>query len=207
MHLVTGLTVEISLVKTYNFTSSAPVSAFVIMTALYVIGQYYILEFVTKKLEEAGVRKVFQLTIQKVVKVIQYVLSIALVLLFLQMILTSYYYSALLAVVTTISYALAIFMLGLFSKRFISWFRLKRNVIVLFYGLASGALCINAILTLTFVYGPFLNLPNEIKPNYQVMYYTPWLGRLFEFCVHSFLDHIVYTNLACHGVASKFIFS
>ena len=176
--LVTGLTVEISLVKTYNLTSSAPLSTFIIMTALYVVGQYYILEFVGRKLEEMGVRRVFQVTVHKVVKLLQYMLSIILVLLLLQMIITSHYYSAALIFITTISYALAVFMLGLLTWRFISWFRLNRNIVVLFYGLASGALSINAVITLAFVFGPFLNLPNEIKPNLQEIYYLPIPGSV-----------------------------
>jgi hypothetical protein len=146
--LVTGLTVEISLVRTYNLTGNAPLSMFLIMTILYVVGQYYILEFVGRKLEEMGVKKVFQFTIHKLVKLLQYLLSIILVVLFLQMLLTSYYYSMFLALVTKISYGLAIFLLGLLTKRFISWFRVGRNIVVLFYGLASAALSVNAILTL-----------------------------------------------------------
>jgi hypothetical protein len=182
--VVTGLTVEISLVKTYNLTSSAPLSTFIIMTALYIVGQYYILEFVGRKLEQMGVRRVFHVTVHKVVKLLQYLLSIILVLLFLQMMITSHYYSAGLIIVTTISYALAIFMLGLLTRRFISWFRLNRNIIVLFYGLASGALSINAVITLAFVFGPFLNLPNEIKPNLQEVYYLPIPGSV-EYILNS----------------------
>ncbi|MGB7952935.1 MAG: hypothetical protein WCF23_03060 [Candidatus Nitrosopolaris sp.] len=178
------MTVEISLVKTYNLTSSPQLSTFIIMTAIYVVGQYYILEFVGRKLVEMGVRRVFQFNVHKVVKLLQYVLSIILVLLSLQMIITSHYYSAVLALVTTISYALAIFMLGLLTRRFISWFRINRNVVVLFYGLASGALTINAIITLAFVYGPFLNLPNEIKPNLQEVYYLPIPGSV-EYLLNS----------------------
>lgn len=54
----------------------------------------------------------------------------------------------------------------------ISWFRLNRNIVVLFYGLASATLSINMALTLAFVYGPFLNFPREIGPNLQVAFYT-----------------------------------
>ena len=98
------------------------------------------------------------------------------------MFLTSIYYTAILALVTTISYTLAISMLGLLTKRFVSWFRLNRNIVVLFYGLASAALSINAALTLAFVYGPFLNFPSEIGPNLQAAYYsfgTDYLNSAF----------------------------
>jgi hypothetical protein len=89
-----------------------------------------------------------------------------------------------LALVTKISYGLAIFLLGLLTKRFISWFRVGRNIVVLFYGLASAALSVNAILTLAFVYGPFLNLPNEIKSNLQMVYYLPIVGSV-EYLLNS----------------------
>jgi hypothetical protein len=210
--LITGLTVEISLVKTYNLTSTAPLSTFIIMTVLYVVGQYYILEFVGRKLEEMGVKRVFQPTIHKVVKLLQYMLAIILVVLFLQMLITSHYSSVLLILVTTTSYVLAIFMLGLLSRRFMSWFRLNRNIVVLFYGLASGALSINAAITLAFVYGPFLNLPNEIKPNLQEFYYLPIAGSV-EYLLNSaytiasiisFILTWVATVLLLHSYTRKF---
>ncbi len=210
--LVTGLTVEISLVKTYNLTTSAPPSTFIIMTVLYVVGQYYILEFVGRKLEVMGVKGVFQVTVHKIVKLLQYLISIILVVLSLQMITTSHYDSFLLILITTTSYALAIFMLGLLTSRFISWFRLNRNVVVLFYGLASGVLSINAAITLAFVYGPFLNLPKEIKPNLQEVYYLPIPGSVeyllnSAYTISSIISFIltwVATVLLLHSYTRKF---
>lgn len=141
--LVAALTLEAALVKTYNLVGSATLSTFILITAAYVVGQYYILEFVGRKIEEMKAKRIFQITVHRTVKVIQYLLSVILVLLILQMFLTSIYYTATLALVTTISYSLAIFMLGLLTKRFVSWFRLNRNIVVLFYALASAALSIN----------------------------------------------------------------
>lgn len=205
------MTVEISLVKTYNLTNAAPLSTFIIMTAVYVVGQYYILEFVGKKLREMEVRGRFRTTVYKVVKLLQYLLSIILVALFLQMIITSHYYSVLLISVTTISYAIAIFMLGLLTRRFVSWFRLNRNVVVLFYGLASGTLSINALLTLAFVYGAFLNLPDEIKPNLSEQYYLDIPGSIVSllnsaFTVSSIISFIltwVATVLLLHSYTRR----
>ncbi|MDQ6862260.1 MAG: hypothetical protein M3044_00400 [Thermoproteota archaeon] len=206
------MTVEISLVKTYNLTTSAPPSTFIIMTVLYVVGQYYILEFVGRKLEVMGVKGVFQVTVHKIVKLLQYLISIILVVLSLQMITTSHYDSFLLILITTTSYALAIFMLGLLTSRFISWFRLNRNVVVLFYGLASGVLSINAAITLAFVYGPFLNLPKEIKPNLQEVYYLPIPGSVeyllnSAYTISSIISFIltwVATVLLLHSYTRKF---
>ncbi len=161
--LVAALTLEAALVKTYNLVGSATLSTFILITAAYVVGQYYILEFVGRKIEEMKAKRIFQITVHRTVKVIQYLLSVILVLLILQMLLTSIYYTATLALVTTISYSLAIFMLGLLTKRFVSWFRLNRNIVVLFYALASAALSINVALTLAFVYGPFLVKSGQIS--------------------------------------------
>jgi hypothetical protein len=179
---------------------------------VYVVGQYYILEFVGKKLREMGVMGLFQVTVHKVVKLLQYLLSIILVAIFLQMIITSHYYSVVLISVTTISYAIAIFMLGLLTRRFISWFRLNRNVVVLFYGLASGVLSINALLTLAFVYGAFLNLPDEIKPNLSEEYYLAIPGSIESllnsaFTLSSIISFIltwVATVLLLHSYTRKF---
>jgi len=174
--IVSALTVEISLAKTRNLTSSAPVYDFVVIIA-YIVGQFYIIEFVGKKSKGLRLEGVFQSKLHKVVKGVQYILSIFLVTVFLQLLITSHYYSGILIFITTISYALAICILGLLTVQLISWLRIKKNLIVLFYSLASGSLTVSAAFTLAFVFGPFLNMPNEIQPNIQgLVYYLPILG-------------------------------
>jgi hypothetical protein len=174
--VVIVLTIEISLVKNYNYTGPASVYTFIVIASAYIIGQYYILEFVGRKAEEIKGKKIIPPVIHKIVKILQYVLSILLVAVFLQMIIESYYYSIMLASVTYISYTTAVFMIGLLSIRFFLWFKSNKNTVVFLYGLASVSLAVNALLTLSFVTSSILNMPIIIRPNLQEIYYLPIPG-------------------------------
>jgi hypothetical protein len=80
----------------------------------------------------------------------------------LEMFTLSYYNIGTLIVAMAISYILAGFMMGLLARRFFSWFRVRRNFAVLFYGLSSASLAINAVLTLILVSILALAHPAEI---------------------------------------------
>ena len=64
------------------------------------------------------------------------------------MVFTSYYSVVILVVNIMLSYILAISMMLLLAQRFFSWFRSKKNVVILLYGLASATIAIELGLTL-----------------------------------------------------------
>ena len=86
-----------------------------------------------------------QYIIHRIVTIAQYVLTALLVVIVSEMVLTSVYSTVLVALIVSISYTLAIILLGLLAKRFFSWFRANRNSVVLLYGLSSAMLAINSI--------------------------------------------------------------
>ncbi len=176
--VVTVLTIETSLVRNYNYTSPASVYTFILIASVYIVGQYFILEFVGQRSKELEGKRIIPPIIHTCVRILQYVLSILLVTVFLQMILDSHYYSIMLSVITYLSYITAVFMIGLLGLRFFSWFKSNRNAVVFLYGLASISLAINALLTLSFVTISFLNMPTSIGPNLQEAYYLPIPGSI-----------------------------
>jgi len=82
----------------------------------------------------------------------------------LEMYLVSFYSTSLVIFASSISYSMAIIVMILLAKKLISWFRIRRNYVLLWYGLASIALCINATLLLSFVIILSLDLPAEKIP-------------------------------------------
>ena len=64
------------------------------------------------------------------------------------MVFTSYYSVIILVVNVMLSYVLAISMMLLLAQRFFSWFRSKKNVVILLYGLASATIAIELGLAL-----------------------------------------------------------
>lgn len=171
------LNVEISLVRTYNYTGEAPINFFIVAVCTYVVGQYYIIGFVGEKGEQTFGHRIGRIT-HRVIRIVQYVLSVLLVATLLQIIISSFYYIALLTAVISISYGLAIFMLFVLAWKLFSWFRTQKNRVLLTYALASFALSINAGLAVTFVATVLQDLPVAIRPNLQEFYYLAIPGSL-----------------------------
>ncbi len=176
--VVVVLSVEISLVRTYNYTGAASINIFIVTVFTYIIGQYYILEFVGRKTERTTPGAILRPVIHKIIRIVQYVLSVLLVSILLQIIISSFYYTALLTAVITISYALAVFMLLVLAWRFFSWFKATKNRVLLLYALASFALSVNAALAVAFVATVLQDIPFAIRPNLNEFYYLAIPGSL-----------------------------
>jgi len=155
--VITALLVDTSFVKISDLINEDLISnwlipLFVIISITYMIGQYLILGFVkqiTKRTSPLGTLRLG--TIHNWVRTIQFVLVIVNVLVISQIILLSSYSTILLTLATSISSILAISLMVLLARRFFSWFRSNRNLVVLLYGLSTGMLAINAAFSLIFV--------------------------------------------------------
>jgi hypothetical protein len=176
--VVIALTIETSLVKNYNYNGPAPVYGFILIASVFIVGQYFILEFVGRRSEKIKPKTLIPPIVHTSIKILQYVLSILLVAIFLQMVFDSSYYSVMLTVVTYLSYTTAVLMIALLGIRFFSWFKSNRNAVVFIYGLASISLAINGLLTISFVTSAFQNMPISIRPNLQMLYYLPIPGSV-----------------------------
>jgi hypothetical protein len=76
----------------------------------------------------------------------------------------SYYSTSALSIIIILSYSLASGMLGFLAVRFFSWFRSNRNIVILFYALASATLAINAVSTLLYSTLSIQGRPQEVRP-------------------------------------------
>lgn len=72
--------------------------------------------------------------VHRSVTVGQYILTAILVFVILQMVLISSYSVITLVAVTSVSCVLSIVMLGLLSQKFFSWFKTRKEKVILLYG-------------------------------------------------------------------------
>jgi hypothetical protein len=155
--IIIAIIIDTSIIKISGFTRDRPspsmdIIIFTLMVFVYAVGQYLILRFVKRKINEIMSSKQLHLNvIHKVVSIIQYVLIAILVSIVLQMIITSVYDILLVKLAIWISYSISIVVLGLIAKRFFSWFKYQRNSVVLAYALSISVILINAGLTLLYV--------------------------------------------------------
>jgi hypothetical protein len=153
-----------------EITSAGGIALFVAISAAYVFGQYFILEMVKAKSRESKIRPAHARMLENTVTITQYALTAILVFTVLQIIITSQYNTVLLIASTTISYGVAIFLMAILVWRLLSWFKLKRSLVVLLYGLATILIIINSIDTIILFDNVLLEKSSTITPQSKVIF-------------------------------------
>jgi uncharacterized integral membrane protein len=148
-----------------SISSNWSIAFFIILAAVTIMGQYYILKYVRHKTREFR-RKVRTLNISfKVTAVIQCLLVAVFLFVIAEIVINSHYPSASLAVVTAVSYGLNIFLMAVFAEIFFSWYKSNRSSIaVLLYGLSFAVVVITSCVFLTGSLNRFIEKPVYISP-------------------------------------------
>jgi len=155
--VVVVLVIDTSLIKTSILTTSESGSAtrinfFITILSVIVVAQFIILAFVRQETRDIRRKKELHIhAINTIVTISQAVLTVLLLFIILQIVITSQYNIDLAIAALAISHLLAIITLVLLTQRFFSWLKSNRNPIILFYGLASAILAINIATALLFV--------------------------------------------------------
>jgi hypothetical protein len=100
---------------------------------------------VKPKNKEQETRRGHYNILEKIITIVQYVLTAIMVLVVLQMILYSGYSSSMLRIAVIVSSGLAIYTMSLLSYSLLSWFRVNRALVILLYGLAAALIAINIV--------------------------------------------------------------
>jgi hypothetical protein len=179
--IIVAFLVDTSLNKISDlFTGQTPLGwrifVFIVIGIIYLTGQFLLLGFVKSKIQETRTRLKLRLNIiHKMAMITQSALTAIFLFVLLEMFALSNYNVAILIVATAISYLAACIMLGLLAIRFFSWFKLRKNLTVLLYGLSSVILLFNAALTLILVSVLILALPMEL-PSTHTTSNPPFFG-------------------------------
>jgi hypothetical protein len=127
------------------------IGLFITIAMIYGIGQYIVLNTVKAAIKQSEAKVWTNVNlVRNAVTITQYVLIAMMVLIVLQIVINSSYYTSLLSIGATISYGLAAILTGLLAYWFLSWFRRNRALVVLMYGLAAAMISVNAIDTIIY---------------------------------------------------------
>jgi hypothetical protein len=132
--------------------SSQGIAAFIGMWAIVTITQYYILAFVKLNNKESRARSGSINLIHRFVTIAQFLFTGIIALVILQILNAQEYNTLMLYITLSISYGLWIVTLGFLAKAFFSWYKLRKNLMVLIFALAMVAYVINGVFAL---YGEF----------------------------------------------------
>ena len=142
--------------------------SFYFIVSVFVIGQYILIAFVRSKLRDVQSGILHDLLrLSKILALYQCVLVAVLVVIALQISLSSGYERLLLQTVLWLAYIEAIVFIGILSFKFLQWLRIQRSYIILLYFSGSIALIMMALITLFHANESILNYPSHIRPHVQ----------------------------------------
>jgi nitrogen-specific signal transduction histidine kinase len=175
--VATALVIDISISNVADMISKQAISVwgislFIAISAIYTIGQYYILETVKAKTRISKIRTPFFSTLEMMVTIVQYALTAIMVIVVLQIVVISHYHTNLLTLATSASYGLAVFLMALLSYQLFSWFKLNPNFAVLIYALAAAMITINAIDSIVYFDVVLLGKPVIVSAQSKVIFQT-----------------------------------
>jgi hypothetical protein len=148
------------------------IALFVTISAVYVSGQYLMLEMVKSKIRQSKFKPSHIDITEKFVTAIQYILAAITITAVVEALAMGAYHTDLLIAVTTISYGLAIILMGMLAWRLFSWFKVNKSLVVLLYGLAASTIIINAGATILFFDLVLLGKADLTTPESEVIFDT-----------------------------------
>ena len=128
--------------------SSQGIAAFIGIWGIVTVTQYDILAFVKLNNKESRARTGSLNLIHSFVIIAQFLLTGIIALVILQIFIAQEYNTIMLYITLSISYGLWIVTLGFLAKAFFSWYKLRKNLMVLIFALSMVAYVINGVFGL-----------------------------------------------------------
>jgi hypothetical protein len=170
--------VDTSLTKIYGYmprgaSYSNTFTIFGPIIVAYGFSQFMILRFTESKIKEIiHSHDTSHAGIQRVVLLTQCALTIILFFLFVEITIIFAYSSILVAFNVIASYSLAVFLLIILVHRFLKWFAISKNKVVVIYAAAIAVLATNAVLSLAYALDLLLGHSEFVRPTvgYAIRY-------------------------------------
>jgi hypothetical protein len=153
--VIIAVLVDTSITKISVFTGglityTSNIGIFTSVVVIYAISQFIIFRFtVLRGKQQTNHRQL--VFIYKLVSIAQYIVLALLITIILQMTFTMSYSIMLFKIIIWINYIISIALLGLLAERFFSWFRSKRNLVVITYAVAMVMLSLNFVFAILYV--------------------------------------------------------
>jgi hypothetical protein len=195
--IIAAVVVDTSIVKISVFTGglvayTSNIGIFTFIVAIYAISQFIILRFTALRGKKQPKQRHLTL-IYKLVSISQYVVLALLIAISLQMTLTLSYSVTIFKIIIWINYAISIALLGLLAEKFFSWFRSKRDFVIIAYAIAMMMLSLNFVITIFYVTNelarlgdteyiqPLRSLVSTLTPTNMPLNYAFFITSLLSF--------------------------
>ena len=132
-----------------RIVSSSGIAFFIFVAACYVVGQYFILQFVKERTIDIRAKSIQLNITHRVVTVVQYILVAIFIFVILEILVTQQYHLINLVAATVISYTLNVVLLILFAGQLLKWYRSNRNsIVIMLYSISALALAFTSFVAL-----------------------------------------------------------
>jgi hypothetical protein len=172
---------DLTVIKVYIFNRTELLSIwrtilFTIIVASFFVTNYFIIIFLNRRFVPTLVVQKRQIAIVKNLTIgVQIFLASLLIFVIAQLVTMSYYLVISMILASTISHMLAASIMVALTKQFFNWYKLNRNLTVLFYSIATLALTVNLILGVVSIDLILLNKPTKIYSH--VGAFVPYVER------------------------------
>jgi hypothetical protein len=176
-----------------QLSSNIGIFVFILIAAIFVVTQYYILDYVKQLNKETRQRVPHLSRLHTIISIAQYSPAGVIAVVILQILFMQQYNIMSLYIVYAIGYGLWIVTLALLAKAFFSWYRLSKNVMVLIFTLSIFAYVINGITGLA-EYSDMLGQQKRVITSADVAYFP-------EFSIDSLKSQLGVINSLVSSVA------
>jgi MFS family permease len=162
---ISSLIIDISLSNISDITSvstSWGFAAFIVIAVVYIIGQYLILKFVEQKSKRIRSKLPHFNKLGTIITVIQYGLTAIIIFTLLQILVNSYYYTFLLNLCSSMSYATATTVMVILVLEFFSWYRSHRDFALLSYSISFIITFISIVSSIVFFNIVLVDMPDKV---------------------------------------------
>jgi hypothetical protein len=132
-----------------QISSNEGIAAFVVVSAIFAVTQYYILGYVNQSNKERRFNARHLNVMHRGVTIAQFLLAGVIAFVILQILVTQEYNIAMLYLAQSVSYGLWIVTMGILAYALFSWYRLSyKNIMILILALSMAAYVANGVLGL-----------------------------------------------------------
>jgi hypothetical protein len=152
-----------------QLVSNFGISLFTSFVIIFGISQYFILSYTRKKLRYHHTASLSTKIMDNAIVVVQISLLLINLVILVQILFLSRYYTFLLIIMTFVSYSAALVVMSYFAYKFLSWYFVnKHSLIVLLYGISYALLSLISLMGLGLDLHNFGFRPAEIYPTTNV---------------------------------------
>jgi len=161
---------NISDIISKKLSSSWGVVTFTFVIIIYNIAQYFLVKYVKDKSADLRTKQNVLQSVNKMVSLAQYLLIFLFVVLILEIFLSAEYYVGMLLTVVEITNLLNIIIMGLLAKWLFSWYKTRKDPVIVLYAISCILFAITAAVSIFFVGNVLSSKPSLVSASTPVFF-------------------------------------